>query len=126
MRLGPRVAGDDDPVGLEVRDAVAVVMAQADGLAQKGEMVAGFLFEMAADGPVVVGDEEVGGLAPGAVERSFESAMERGRGQRSDGVGSGFQGDDDVARHWVRRGFDKSCEPTLACFAREDGALGSW
>jgi len=92
------MTGDDDAVGLEVRDAVAVVVAELDGFAQQHEVLARLFVEVAADGPVVIGDEEIGGLALRAVERYLKRAMERCRGQRSDGVGSGLEGDENIAR----------------------------
>jgi hypothetical protein len=41
------MARDHNAVGFEVRNAVAVVVADADGFAQKREMVARLFFEVA-------------------------------------------------------------------------------
>lgn len=66
LRPGSGVGGDDDAVSLKVRDVMVGGVAEHDRLAQHLEMTAGFVREVAADGEVVVEDEVVGDLAPGA------------------------------------------------------------
>jgi hypothetical protein len=90
--------GDDGyAVGFKVGDAVVRGVAEHDGFAEHGEVPAGVIFEVAADGVVVVGDEGVSGFALGAVDGVFEPAVEGRRREWGDGIGSGFDGGDDHA-----------------------------
>jgi len=89
------VAGDDDTVCFEVGDAVVGGVAEHDGLAQHLDVAAGFVGEVAADGVVVVGNEDVGGLALGAVDRVLEPAVEGCGREWGGGVGAGPDGGDD-------------------------------
>ena len=73
----------------------SVVWPSEDGFAEQGEVAAGVFGEVAVDGPVVVDDEVVGGFALGAVDGVFEPAVEGGRWQGGDGVGSGTDCGDD-------------------------------
>ncbi len=93
--VGAGVAGDDYAVGFEVGDAVVGGVAEHDGFAKHLEMAAGFVFEVAGDGVVVVEDEYVGGLAFGAVDGVLEPAVEGGGRERGGGVGAGSDGGDD-------------------------------
>ena len=86
---------DDDAVGLKVCDVVAMGVAAEDGLAQQRDVAAGLALKVAADGPVVIGDEHVSGLALGAVDGLLQRAVEGRRRQRCDGIGSGFDGGED-------------------------------
>jgi hypothetical protein len=94
-RLEGGVAGDDYAVGFEVGDAVVGGVTEHDGLAEHLEMAAGFVGEVAADGVVVVEDEDVGGLALGAVDGVLEPAVEGGGREWGGGVGAGADGGDD-------------------------------
>ena len=87
---------DDDAVGLKVGDAVAVLVAAEDGFAQQCDVAARLVLKVAADGPAVVDDQHVGGLALGAVDGLFQCAMEGSRWEWGDGVGSGANCGDDV------------------------------
>ena len=89
------VAGDDYAVGFEVGDAVVGGVAEHDGLAEHLEVAAGFVGEVAADGVVVVEDEDVGGLALGAVDGVLQPAVEGGGREWGGGVGAGTDGGDD-------------------------------
>ena len=70
-------------------------VAEHDGLAEHLEVAAGVVGEVAADGVVVVEDEDVGGLAFGAVDGVLEPAVEGGGRERGGGVGAGTDGGDD-------------------------------
>ena len=94
-RLGGGVVRDDDAVGFEVGDAVVARVAEHDGFAEHLEMAAGFVGEVAADGVVVVENEDVGGFALGAVDGVLEPAVEGGGRERCGGVGAGADGGDD-------------------------------
>jgi len=89
------MAGNDHAGGLEVRDAMAVGVAEHDGLAQHHDGAAGFFVEEAADGGVVVDDEVIGRVALGADELGLEGAMERGFWKLTDGVVAGADGGND-------------------------------
>ena len=58
-------------------------------------MAAGVVGEVAADGVVVVEDEDVGGFALGAVDGVLQPAVEGGGWERGGGVGAGTDGGDD-------------------------------
>jgi len=89
------VRSDDYAVGFEVGDAVVGGVAESDGLAEHGDVAAGFFGEVTADGLVVVDDEDVRGFALGAVDGVFQPTVEGGGRKWADGVGSGFDGGDD-------------------------------
>ena len=89
------MAGDDYTVGFEVGDAVVGGVAEHDGLAEHLEMAARFVGEVAADGVVVVEDEDVGGLALGAVDGVLQPAMKGGGREWGGWVGAGADGGDD-------------------------------
>ena len=93
--FGGRVAGDDYAVGFEVGDAVVGGVAEHDGLAEHLEVAARVVGEVAGDGVVVGEDEDVGGLALGAVDGVLEPAVEGGGWERGGGVGAGTDGGDD-------------------------------
>ena len=89
-----QVADDDDTRRFKVAYAVAVAVAEKDGLLQLHDEPTRLFLEVAADGCVVIADKVVGGGALRTGKLIVQPAMEGADREFADGVVAGADGGD--------------------------------